>query len=57
MNNEYKIDPVKITEIASRFNIKKESNDFYANYDVAVENHKDWQHILDSFFAMQTNSL
>jgi hypothetical protein len=34
-----------------------EKNDFYANYDVSVENHRSWQEILDNFVAIQTNSL
>lgn len=34
-----------------------EKNDFYVNYDISVENHKDWQEILDNFIAIQTNSL
>lgn len=34
-----------------------EKNDWYANYNIALENHKDWKQILDNLAAVQAGSL
>ncbi|GHV91312.1 hypothetical protein AGMMS50268_18150 [Spirochaetia bacterium] len=48
-----------ITEpLSSIFGIfaMSEKNDFYANYDVSLRNHNDWQEILDSFISIHNGN-